>query len=86
MKTDFCGVHGDNIMFEIVDHLGVLSTDQNGWRKELNIVKWNGGEPRYDIRSWSEDHELMTRGITLTPKEFSILQYTLGTELLTGRI
>lgn len=29
MKTEFCGVHGDNIMFEIVDHLGV-----RGIRKE----------------------------------------------------
>ena len=86
MKKYFCGVHGDNIMFEIVDHIGVLSTEQNGWRKELNVVKWNGGESKYDIRSWDEDHERMTRGITLTPKEFSRLQDMLGIELLAGGI
>ena len=74
MKTNFCRVYGDKILYEIVDHIGVLKTNSNGWRKELNVVKWNGGNPKYDIREWDTSHTLMTRGITLTPEEFGILQ------------
>lgn len=59
----------DNITYEITRHCGVISTERNGWTRELNIVVWNGGEPKYDIRSWSEDHSRMTRGITLTNEE-----------------
>ena len=34
--------------FEIVEHIGVLSQTNNGWKKELNLVSWNGREPVYD--------------------------------------
>ena len=44
MKTDFCGVHGDNIMFEIVDHIGVLNTEQNGWLYWVTDAEGNEGE------------------------------------------
>lgn len=37
-----------------------------GWRKEINLVAWNGGKPLIDIRSWNHDHTRMTRGIALT--------------------
>ena len=30
MKTNFCRVYGDNIMYEIVDHIGVLKTATDG--------------------------------------------------------
>ena len=36
--------------FTIVDELGVLSTSPKGWTKELNLISWNGREPKYDIR------------------------------------
>ena len=57
------------VTFEIVEHLGVLSEDTKGWQKEVNIVIWNGGAPKVDIRSWGEGHERMSRGITLTMDE-----------------
>ena len=60
--------------FEIVEHLGVLSTSPNGWTKELNRVSYNGAEPKFDLRSWSEDHEKMSKGITLSVDEFEALQ------------
>lgn len=60
--------------FEIVEHLGVLSTSPNGWTKELNRVSYNGAEPKFDLRSWSEDHEKMSKGITLSMDEFEALR------------
>ena len=55
--------------FEIEEHFGVISSRDNGWNKELNLVKWNGGEAKYDIREWDEHHEQMRRGVTLTTWE-----------------
>lgn len=54
------------ISYEIVKTLGVISEGSGGWTKELNLVSWNGKEPKYDIRDWSPDHEKMSKGITLT--------------------
>jgi hypothetical protein len=55
-----------DITFEIVKHFGVISEEKGGWRKELNLVSWNGRTPKLDIRDWSPDHEKMGKGITLT--------------------
>ena len=57
------------VRFNIVEHIGVLSTHSTGWNKELNLVSWNGGQPKYDIRDWDMDHEHMSRGVTLHEKE-----------------
>ncbi|MBJ8349179.1 MULTISPECIES: YdbC family protein [Streptococcus] len=59
--------------FEIVEHLLVLSENEKGWKKELNRVSYNGATPKYDIRSWNEDHTKMGKGITLTNEEFDVL-------------
>ena len=59
----------DKITFEILEHIGVISEHGNGWRRECNIVAWNGGRPKVDIREWSEDYTKMSRGITLTDEE-----------------
>lgn len=64
------------IKFEITRHFGVLSEKPSGWKKEFNLVSWNGREPKYDIREWSPDHEKMGRGITLTEQEFAALMQT----------
>ena len=55
--------------YEIVEELGVLSENNKGWRKELNLISWNDGEPKYDVRDWSPEHEKMGKGITLTKEE-----------------
>ena len=60
--------------FEIVEHLGVLSEAANGWRKELNRVSYNGAEPKFDLRSWNDDHTKMSKGITLSVDEFEALR------------
>lgn len=38
--------------YEIVNEIGVLSENTKGWRKELNLVSWNGADPKYDLRDW----------------------------------
>jgi hypothetical protein len=59
--------------FTIVDELGILSTSPKGWTKELNLISWNGREPKYDIRDWAPNHEKMGKGVTLSEEEFSVL-------------
>ncbi|MEI3228556.1 MAG: YdbC family protein [Lachnospiraceae bacterium] len=58
-----------DIKYEIVEQIGVLSESIKGWRKELNKISWNGGEPKYDIRDWAPEHEKMGKGVTLTKNE-----------------
>lgn len=62
------------IKYEIVEHLGVLSETDKGWKKELNLVSWNDREPKYDLRDWSQNHERMNKGITLTKDEANMLK------------
>ena len=66
------------IKYEIVKALGVLSEGSNGWKKELNLVSWNGRAPKYDIRDWDEDHEKMGKGITLSENEMKNLVYLIN--------
>ena len=53
------------ISFEVKEHLGVIKPYPTGWNKELNVVSWNNGTAKYDIRDWDMNHEHMSRGITL---------------------
>ena len=67
-----------DIKFEIVEELAVISENPKGWRKELNLVSWGGRPAKYDIRSWSPDHQKMGKGITLTKEELESLKNLLG--------
>lgn len=66
------------IKYEIVEEIKVLSENSNGWTKELNLVSWNGGKPKYDIRDWSPEKDRMAKGITLTEEEMKILISTMN--------
>lgn len=66
------------IKYEIVEHLGILSETDKGWKKELNLVSWNDREPKYDLRDWSENHDRMNKGITLTKEEAENLKEILN--------
>lgn len=59
----------NEIKYEIVEHIGVLSESSKGWKTELNLVSWNEREPKYDLRNWSENHDRMGKGIALTKEE-----------------
>jgi hypothetical protein len=63
-----------DITFEITKTIGVLSEGAKGWTKELNLVSWNGREPKYDIRDWDANHEKMGKGLTFTKDELVILK------------
>ena len=60
--------------YEIVEEIGVLSENAKGWRKELNLISWNGATPKYDIREWAPEHEKMGKGVTLTKEELEALK------------
>ena len=67
-----------DIKYEIVDQIGVISESPKGWKKELNLVSWNEGTPKYDLRDWSPDHEKMGKGITLSIDEIQALHSVLA--------
>ena len=64
------------LKFEITEELGILSENEKGWRKELNLVSWNEREPKY----WNPSHERMSKGITLTKEEAQALYEILKEE------
>ena len=66
------------IKFEIVQTLGTVSEGSKGWKKELNLVKWNDRDAKYDLRDWSPDHTKMGKGITLTKEEAAKLKEILS--------
>lgn len=71
----------NEIKYEIIEQLGVLSETEKGWKKELNLISWNEREPKYDIRDWSENHEKMGKGITLNQEEVTKLRNILNNNL-----
>lgn len=69
------------IKYEIIEELGVLSESAKGWTKELNLISWNGGAPKYDIRDWAPEHEKMGKGATLSEEEAKKLAELLAAKL-----
>ena len=67
--------------FDIVEKVGVISEKPSGWAKELNLVSWNGAEPKFDIREWDPNHEKMGKGITLTIEELKALKELIDSAL-----
>ncbi|MFJ7971686.1 YdbC family protein [Psychrobacillus sp. NPDC096389] len=66
-----------DIKFEIIEHIGVISESAKGWTRELNIISWNGKEPKYDLRDWAPNKEKMGKGITLSNEEINSLKQLL---------
>jgi len=66
-----------NITFRMEKPIAVLSRNERGYTKEINIVSWNGADPKYDIRSWHPDRQKCGKGITLTREEATALMYAL---------
>ena len=72
----------DDFRHEIQAHHGDLSEGKGGWKLELNTVSWGDRPAKFDLRSWSPDHEKMGKGITLTREELAALKAILaGMEL-----
>ena len=62
------------ITYDIVEKIGVISTNEKGWSKELNLVSWNGRDPKFDLRDWNETHDKMGKGVTFTRDEMESLR------------
>lgn len=60
--------------YEITERIAVLSTNARGWERQLNMISWNGKDPKYDIRDWSPDGSKMSKGISMTRDELVILK------------
>ena len=60
--------------YEVIEHMGVLSESPKGWTKELNLISWNGREPKYDLRDWAPGKEKMGKGISLSKEELKQLK------------
>ncbi|MDT2757536.1 YdbC family protein [Enterococcus asini] len=60
--------------YEILEEITVLSENPKGWRKEFNLVSWNGRPAKFDIRDWAPNHEKMGKGVTLSNEEFQALK------------
>ncbi len=60
--------------YEIVEQVGVISSSTSGWNREVNIVRWNEGKPKLDVRDWSPEHDKMGKGISMTSEEISLLK------------
>ncbi|HIZ53705.1 YdbC family protein [Enterococcus eurekensis] len=71
MKSEFS--------YEILEEIGVLSENAKGWRKELNLVSWNGNPAKFDLRDWAPNHEKMGKGVTLSNEEFENLKKLIQT-------
>lgn len=74
----------EGFRFSIIDKIGALAIYKNGWRKELNVVKWNDNPPKFDLRDWSPDHEHMGRGTTLNREEAEKLAQILNRYFVAG--
>lgn len=56
------------ITLEVIRKIAVLNGSEAGYTKELNLVSWNGREPKYDLRTWSPEG-IALKGLTLTEEE-----------------
>ncbi len=62
------------VTFEIKEKIGLISESPKGWKKEINLVSWNNGKPKYDIREWDPSHQKMGKGVTFTIEEVKKLK------------
>lgn len=66
------------ITFDIVKNIGVLTENKTGWRREINIVSWNGAKPKLDIRDWGPEYQKVGKGLSLNAEEVAILKELLA--------
>lgn len=67
-----------DVNYVIKEPIGTISESSKGWSKELNLISWNGREPKYDLRDWAPGHAKMSKGITLSVDELKRLRELLN--------
>lgn len=71
----------DDITFKITRTIGSFSTSENGYTKELNLISWNGVEPKYDLRTWCPLRDKYGKGLTMNKDELIVLYELIKAEL-----
>ncbi len=64
----------NDFSFTIEKSIAEISEGKGGWKLELNMVSWGGRPAKYDLRSWSPDHQKMGKGLTLTKEDLISLK------------
>ena len=59
----------NEIVFNVVEKIGEINKYPTGWVKEVNLISWNNGPAKVDIRDWDPDHMHMSKGVTLHDDE-----------------
>jgi len=67
--------------WHVIEEIAILHESQAGWTKELNIISWNGAEPKYDVRWWNPDKTRLGKGFTFTAEELSKLKTIIDIKL-----
>lgn len=68
--------------YEIIEEIGqVGNPTASGWSTRLNLISWNGGTPKLDIRSWNEDMTRMGKGVTFSKEDAKDLAVLLNSYL-----
>ncbi len=68
----------DDFSFSLEKNVGTIAEGKGGWSLELNLVSWGGRPAKFDIRSWSPDHQKMGKGATFTKEELIALKNLLN--------
>lgn len=66
------------INYEIIQKLGMITQGNKKFKKQVTLISWGEGQPKIDIRAWSDDYEKMTKGISLSKKEALTLREILN--------
>ena len=40
-----------DIRYEIKEKVGIIAESAKGWKKELNLITWNGNEAKYYLEN-----------------------------------
>ena len=68
--------------YEIIEEIGqVGSPTASGWSTRLNLISWNGGSPKLDIRSWNEDMSRMGKCFSFSKEDAKDLAILLNSYL-----
>ncbi|GAB2022647.1 hypothetical protein RyT2_17210 [Pseudolactococcus yaeyamensis] len=65
VQRDYTQNNGNSdFQFEVTEKIAVLDRGRNGWTTELNKVSYNGGDSKFDLRTWNPNGG-MGKGIVL---------------------
>ena len=67
---------------EIVKHIGIINPNSTSRKtRELNLIIWNHGTAKYDLREWGPNHECTGKGFAMSLNEAILLYELLGKEI-----